>query len=93
MTTDAAGEGKVSGNQASIPVEVREALEIEDGDILRWRVDEGGLEVEVVRRRDRGFEDFEPKASSRSSNVVEDHDAFGLEGAGDDPEGDDPPDP
>lgn len=72
------GEGKVSGNQASIPINIRESLDLEDGDVLRWRVDDGEIEVSVVHRRSGVFEDFEPGASEEPVDVVEEHDRFGL---------------
>jgi bifunctional DNA-binding transcriptional regulator/antitoxin component of YhaV-PrlF toxin-antitoxin module len=74
------GEGAISGNQASIPAEVREAADIEDGDRIRWYWEGGELRVEVVRRRnDRlpgDFDGFEPEAESA------DHDEVGLETSG-----------
>lgn len=57
--TDIVGEGAVSGNQASIPAAVRERADIEDGDKLRWRWEDGKLSVEVVRRRTGVFEEFD----------------------------------
>lgn len=76
VTTTA--EGKVSGNQASIPAAVRRELGIEDGDVIRWRVVDGELEATVVRRRTGVFDDYEPGASDEPVDVVEDHDRFGL---------------
>lgn len=72
------GEGKVSGNQASIPAPVRRELGIEDGDVIRWQVVDGELKVTVVRRRTGVFDDYEPGASDDPVDVVEDHDRFGL---------------
>lgn len=74
-----AGEGRVSGNQASIPANVRKALDIEDGDVLRWRIVSGELEVTIVRRRTGVFDDFEPGRSEEPVDVVDEHDRFGLE--------------
>lgn len=75
------GEGAVSGNQASIPAEVRRAADIRDGDRLRWRWSDGELEVEIVRRRERAFpsefDGFEPEREAVN------HDVTGLETAGD----------
>jgi bifunctional DNA-binding transcriptional regulator/antitoxin component of YhaV-PrlF toxin-antitoxin module len=74
------GSGAVSGNQASIPAEVREAADIEDGDRIRWYWEDGELRVEVIRQRKNvlpdGFDGFEPEGGSV------DHDEVGLEPAG-----------
>ncbi len=69
----------MSGNQASIPANVRKALDIEDGDVLRWRIVSGELEVTIVRRRTGVFDDFEPGRSEEPVDVVDEHDRFGLE--------------
>ncbi|WP_254545787.1 AbrB/MazE/SpoVT family DNA-binding domain-containing protein [Halomarina pelagica] len=73
------GEGAVSGNQASIPAHVRERADIEDGDSLRWRWKGGELSVEVIRRRSGVFEDFD---GFEGRNDATDHDAVGVEPAG-----------
>ncbi len=76
------GEGSVSGNQASIPADVRAAADIEDGDRIRWRWRDGELQVEVVRRRwntaPQDFDGFEPMEKEPLH-----HDDVGLEPAGD----------
>ena len=77
--TDHVGEGKVSGNQASIPAGIRRALDIEDGDTLRWRVVGEELRVTVVSTEAGAFDDFEPGRSTEEVDGVEEHDTFGLE--------------
>lgn len=77
--SDRVGEGKVSGNQASIPAHIRRALDIEDGDTLRWRVVGDELRVSVVPTERRAFDDFEPGASDGPVDAVEEHDAFGTD--------------
>ena len=43
-------ESKVSGNQANIPARIRQELDIDDGDKLRWQIeDDGTLRVHVVQ--------------------------------------------
>lgn len=79
MSVDAAGEGTVSGNQVSIPADIRRQLDIDDGDVIRWRVVDGELDLEIVARRTGVFDDFEPGASEEPVDVVDDHDRFGLE--------------
>ncbi|PSP75440.1 AbrB family transcriptional regulator [Halobacteriales archaeon QS_1_68_20] len=73
------GEGRVSGDQVAIPASVRRALEIEDGDVFRWHVEDSELQVEVIRQRQGVFEDFEPGESDEPVDAVEAHDTFGLE--------------
>lgn len=77
--TSAVGEGKVSGNQASIPAHIRRELDIEDGDTLRWRIEDGELRVSVIAMESGAFDDFEPGASSEPVDAVEEHDGFGVE--------------
>ena len=77
--TDHVGEGKVSGNQASIPAGIRRAFDIKDGDMLRWRVVDEELRVTVVSTEAGAFDDFEPGRSAEKVEGVEEHDAFGLE--------------
>lgn len=73
------GEGTVSGNQVSIPAHIRRRFDIEDGDIVRWKVVDGTLEVEVLNRREGVFEDFEPGESEEPVDAVAEHDSFGIE--------------
>lgn len=78
MAPSTAAEGKVSGNQASIPAPIRHALDIEDGDLLHWEIEDGELRVRVVHRDEGAFEDFEPGESDEPVDAVEDHDRFGV---------------
>ena len=73
-------ESTVSGNQANIPARIRRALDIDDGDTLRWRVeDDGTLRVEVVRQRTGTFDDFDGYDGDRETTVTTDHDAWGVD--------------
>ncbi len=78
-TPEEVGEGTVSGNQVSIPAHIRRHFDIEDGDVLEWKVVDDELHVEVRSRADGVFEDFEPGASAEAVDVVDEHDRFGLE--------------
>jgi AbrB family looped-hinge helix DNA binding protein len=58
-------ETKVSDSGVvTVPAALRQRLDIEPGDKLRWSTDDddddGNLTVEVVRQRYGAFEDFEP---------------------------------
>nr|WP_245998650.1 AbrB/MazE/SpoVT family DNA-binding domain-containing protein [Halalkalicoccus subterraneus] len=45
-------ESKVSGNQANIPARIRRKLGIDDGDQLRWHLeDDGSIRVEVIQQQ------------------------------------------
>lgn len=78
--TEFVSESKVSGNQANIPAHIRRALDIDDGDRLRWRyTDSGDVLVEVVHRQTGTFADFEGYEGGPGGDVVDEHDAFGLE--------------
>jgi antitoxin component of MazEF toxin-antitoxin module len=70
-------ESKVSGNQANIPAHIRRELEIDDGDKLRWQIeDDGTLRVRVVQQRSGTFSDFDGYDGDQETNVGSDHDAW-----------------
>ncbi|MFB6129147.1 MAG: AbrB/MazE/SpoVT family DNA-binding domain-containing protein [Halorhabdus sp.] len=72
-------ESKVSGNQANIPASIRDELDIDDGDKLRWHVeDDGTLRVSVVQQRRGTFGEFDGYDGEETTDVVEEHDAWGL---------------
>ncbi|MBP2252345.1 AbrB/MazE/SpoVT family DNA-binding domain-containing protein [Halarchaeum nitratireducens] len=73
-------ESTVSGNQANIPARIRRELDIDDGDRLRWQVeDNGALRVEVVQQRNGTFSDFDGYEGEEETDVVVDHDAWGVD--------------
>ena len=73
-------ESKVSGNQANIPAHIRRKLDIDDGDRLRWHVeDDGTLRVQVVQQRSGTFGDFDGYDGDRTTTVDTDHDAWGVD--------------
>jgi antitoxin component of MazEF toxin-antitoxin module len=73
-------ESKVSGNQANIPAHIRKELDINDGDKLRWQIeDDGTLRVEVVQQRRGTFRDFDGYDGDQTTEVTTDHDAWGVE--------------
>lgn len=62
----------------TIPASLRQRLDIEAGDKLRWNVDEeGSLEVAVVKQRYGAFDDFEPVPMGGDGG--ETHDLAGYE--------------
>jgi AbrB family looped-hinge helix DNA binding protein len=79
---DAPEETKVSDRgMVTIPASLRQRLDIEPGDKLRWDTDDdGNLSVEVVKQRYGAFDDFEPV--SMGGGGSESHD---LAGHDDDP--------
>lgn len=73
-------ESKVSGNQANIPARIRRELDIDDGDKLRWRVeDDGTLRVQVVQQRAGTFSEFDGYVGDQETAVTTEHDAWGVD--------------
>ncbi len=73
-------ESKVSGNQANIPASIRQELDIDDGDKLRWQIeDDGTLRVQVVQQRSGTFSDFDGYDGEQVTEVESDHDSWGVE--------------
>jgi AbrB family looped-hinge helix DNA binding protein len=75
----AAEETKVSDRgMVTIPADLRRRLDIEPGDKLRWKMDDGNLSVEIVHQREGVFDDFEP-VDAGETNAVEAESEFGGE--------------
>lgn len=73
-------ESTVSGNQANIPARIRRELDIDDGDKLRWRIeDDGSLRVTVVQQRSGTFGDFDGYDGEQATAVTAEHDAWGVD--------------
>ncbi|MFB6113390.1 MAG: AbrB/MazE/SpoVT family DNA-binding domain-containing protein [Halodesulfurarchaeum sp.] len=73
-------ESTVSGNQANIPARIRRELDIDDGDTLRWHINnDGTLRVQVVQQRPGTFSDFDGYAGDTETTVTDDHDAWGVD--------------
>ncbi|CCQ33056.1 transcriptional regulator, MazE family [Halorhabdus tiamatea SARL4B] len=69
----------MSGNQANIPASIRDELDIDDGDRLRWRVeDDGTLRVSVVQQRHGTFSEFDGYDGEETTDVEAEHDTWGL---------------
>ena len=74
-------ESKVSGNQANIPARIRRELDIDDGDRLRWHIeDDGTLRVHIVQQRSGTFSDFDGYDGDRATDVESEHDTWGVDG-------------
>jgi bifunctional DNA-binding transcriptional regulator/antitoxin component of YhaV-PrlF toxin-antitoxin module len=72
-------ESTVSGNQANIPAHIRRELDIDDGDKLRWTIeDDGTLRVRVVQQRRGAFSDFDGYDGDERTDVATEHDAWGV---------------
>jgi len=82
-TEDGFGETTVSDSgMVTIPSSLRERLDIEAGDKLRWDVDEeGNLAVEVVKQAYGAFENDDLKADLGGDNL----ETHNLAGHGSDP--------
>ncbi len=81
MSTDRIdAESKVSGNQANIPARIRRELGIDDGDQLRWHLeDDGRLCVQVVQQKTGTFAEFDGYEGERTTDVTTEHDAWGVD--------------
>lgn len=63
---------------ATIPASVRERLDVQPGDKLRWTVtDAGDLRVDVVRQREGALDEFEPEPMGGDGHAA--HDLTGAE--------------
>ena len=73
-------ESKVSGNQANIPARIRRELGIDDGDHLRWHLEEDGIvRIEVVQKGSGTFADFDGYDGDEETDVRVDHDAWSVD--------------
>lgn len=73
-------ESKLSGDQANIPARIRRELDIDDGDQLRWHLEEdGSIRVQVIQQQTGTFADFDGYASEETTDVTSDHDAWGVD--------------
>jgi bifunctional DNA-binding transcriptional regulator/antitoxin component of YhaV-PrlF toxin-antitoxin module len=73
-------ESKVSGNQANIPARIRRELGIDDGDHLRWHLEEDGrVTVRVVQQQPGTFDEFDGYDGAEPTDVTSDHDAWGVD--------------
>jgi len=73
-------ESKVSGNQANIPARIRRELDIDDGDQLRWYIeDDGSIRVQVIQQQTGTFTDFDGYEGETATDVTADHDAWGVD--------------
>jgi len=61
----------------TIPAEVRDRLDIEAGDKIRWTVEDGSVRIEVVHQQEGVFDDFEP--ASMGGDGARAHDMTGQE--------------
>lgn len=69
---------------STVPAELRDRLDIEPGDKLRWLIDDDGtVIVEVKRQREGTFREFGPFDSGRPINSAEVDDLVGAEDGGD----------
>jgi len=62
----------------TVPSEIRERLDIQPGDKIRWEIDdEGEVQITVVKQRYGAFDDFDP-VDIGETDAVEEHDAYGA---------------
>ncbi|QCC60854.1 AbrB/MazE/SpoVT family DNA-binding domain-containing protein [Natrinema thermotolerans] len=80
MTPEIEEETTVSARGGvTIPSLVRDQLGIEEGDKLRWHLDDDDdLQIEVVHQREGVFDDIEP-IDMGETNAVDAKEEFGIE--------------
>ena len=72
-------ESKVSGNQTNIPARIRRERSIDDGDQLRWQLeDDGSIRIHVVQQQTGMFADFDGYAGAEPTDVTSDHDVWDV---------------
>ena len=78
MTRRPTDESTVDGDFAvTLPPEIREQVDVEPGDRIRWRVgDDGALAVEVVSCRYGAFASLEPVDTGEATDAAADHDSL-----------------
>jgi antitoxin PrlF len=78
-TNEATDETTVNDSYAvTIPATIRQQLDLEPGDKIRWTVDDTGeLSVEIVNQRYGAFDGFEPVDIGEETNAVELESEFG----------------
>lgn len=75
MTQNIETETTITEDDAvTVPASIREAVGLEPGDTLRWRVTDGELSVEVVTQREGAFSELDPVDTGESTHAAEDHD-------------------
>lgn len=74
-------ETTVNGSYSvTVPSDIRERVDLEPGDKLRWSVDDDGrLVAEVVRERYGAFEDADPVDVGEETDAVEDTEFLAYE--------------
>lgn len=77
---DPSGETTVNESYSvTVPARVRDRLDIEPGDKLRWTAEGDELSVEVVKERHGAFSDLEPIDVGEPTDAATDHDLVGEE--------------
>ncbi len=62
----------------TIPAEIRDRLDIDSGDKVRWTItEEGELAVEIVKQKTGVFDDFEPASMGGDGKTA--HNTTGAE--------------
>ena len=73
-------ESTVSGNQTNIPARIRRELEIDDGDHLRWQIeDDGSIRIHVIQQQTRTFAGFDGYDGETATDATDEHDAWGVD--------------
>lgn len=69
-------ESEVSGNRTNVPVRIRRALDIDDGDRLRWQLEgDGSVRVAVRHQRTGTFAEYDGYDGEETTDVTNEYDA------------------
>ena len=71
-STEVTDETTVNDSHSvTVPAEIRDRLDIEPGDKIRWTLADDELRVEVVRQRYGAFDDLDPLDVGEKTDAVE----------------------
>lgn len=72
-------ESTVRGTQTTIPARIRQKIDINDGDTVRWQiVDSETVRLRVVDQRGGSFSGFDGYDGTQETSVAIEHDAWAV---------------
>lgn len=71
---------EVSGGQTTTLARIRRELDVDDGDRLHWRLEaDDTVTLRVARQQTRIFADFDGYDGKATTDVTNEHDAWGVD--------------
>jgi len=72
-------ESTVRGTQTTIPARIRQKIDINDGDTVRWQIiDSETVRLRVVEQRGGTFSGFDGYDGTQKTSVATEHDAWAI---------------